>query len=40
MSRYRTQVREVANHNTVLSLALNNGCNAFLPVYDGGVDPS
>ena len=38
MSRYRTQVREVINRNVVVSLALEQGFNAFLPVYDGGVD--
>lgn len=38
MSRYRSQVREVINRNTVVSLALAQGFNAFLPVYDGGVD--
>ncbi|PZU56394.1 MAG: hypothetical protein DI547_16735 [Sphingobium sp.] len=38
MSRYRSQVREVINRNTVVSLALAQGYNAFLPVYDGGVD--
>lgn len=38
MSRYRTQVTEVINRNTVVSLALEQGFNAFLPVYDGGVD--
>jgi hypothetical protein len=38
MSRYRSQVREVINRNTVVSLALEQGFNAFLPVYDGGVD--
>jgi hypothetical protein len=38
MSRYRSQVREVINRNTVISLALDQGFNAFLPVYDGGVD--
>lgn len=38
MSRYRSQVREVINRNTVVSLALDQGFNAFLPVYDGGVD--
>jgi len=38
VSRYRTQVREVINRNTVVSLALEQGFNAFLPVYDGGVD--
>lgn len=38
MSRYRTQVREVINRNAVISLALDQGFNAFLPVYDGGVD--
>jgi hypothetical protein len=37
-SRYRSQVREVVNRNTVVSLALAQGFNAFLPVYDGGVD--
>src|ERR1039458_3467775 len=38
MSRYRSQIREVVNRNTVVSLALEQGFNAFLPVYDGGVD--
>ena len=38
MSRYRTQIREVINRNIVVSLALEQGFNAFLPVYDGGVD--
>lgn len=38
MSRYRSQIREVINRNTVVSLALAQGFNAFLPVYDGGVD--
>ena len=38
MSRYRTQVTEVINRNVVVSLALRQGFNAFLPVYDGGVD--
>lgn len=38
MSRYRSQVREVINRNIVVSLALERGFNAFLPVYDGGVD--
>jgi hypothetical protein len=38
MSRYRSQVREVINRNTVASLALAQGFNVFLPVYDGGVD--
>jgi len=38
MSKYRGQVREVINRNTVVSLALEQDFNAFLPVYDGGVD--
>ena len=38
MRRYRSQVREVINRYTVISLALDQGFNAFLPVYDGGVD--
>ena len=38
MNRYRSQVTEVINRNTVVSLALRQGVNAFLPVYDGGVD--
>ena len=38
MTQFRTQVREVINRNTVVSLALQQGFNAFLPVYDGGVD--
>jgi hypothetical protein len=36
--RYRTQVQEVINRHVVVSLALEQGFNAFLPVYDGGVD--
>lgn len=38
MNQYRSQVTEVINRNVVISLALRNGFNAFLPVYDGGVD--
>jgi len=38
MDRYRSQVIEVINRNTVVSLALDQGYNAYLPVYDGGVD--
>jgi hypothetical protein len=38
MSRYRSQVREVINRNTVVSLALEQGFNVFLPTYDGGID--
>jgi len=38
VSRYRSQVREVINRNIVVSLALAQGFNAFLPVYDSGVD--
>jgi hypothetical protein len=38
MSRFSSQVSEVINRNTVVSLALGQGFNAFLPVYDGGVD--
>jgi hypothetical protein len=38
MSRYRSQVTEVINRNIVASLALKQGFNVFLPVYDGGVD--
>lgn len=38
MSRYRSQVREVINRNALVTLALEHGFNAFLPVYDGGVD--
>lgn len=38
MSRYKSQVREVINRNALVSLALAKGYNAFLPVYDGGVD--
>ena len=38
MERHRSQIREVINRNTVVSLALQQGFNAFLPVYDGGVD--
>ncbi|WP_421380738.1 hypothetical protein ACOCG7_34425 (plasmid) [Paraburkholderia sp. DD10] len=38
MERHRSQISEVINRNTVVSLALEQGFNAFLPVYDGGVD--
>jgi hypothetical protein len=38
MSRYSSQVREVVNRNTVVSLALAQDFNVFLPSYDGGVD--
>jgi hypothetical protein len=38
MSRYRTQIKEVISRNIVISLALEQGFNAFLPVYDGGMD--
>lgn len=38
MNRYRSQVSEAINRNTVVSLALEQGFNVFLPVYDGGVD--
>lgn len=38
MSRYRAQISEAVNRNTVVSLALRKGFNAYLPVYDGGVD--
>ncbi len=38
LSRYRTQITEVINRNALVTLALQNGYNAFLPVYDRGVD--
>jgi hypothetical protein len=38
MNRQHGQVREVINRNVVVSLALEQGFNVFLPVYDGGVD--
>ena len=38
MNNYQNQVREVINRNTVVSLALEQGYNVFLPVYDGGID--
>lgn len=38
VSCYRRQIHEVTNHNAVISLALNRGLSAFLPVYDGGID--
>lgn len=38
MSRFRAQIREVINRNVVVTLALEQGFNAFLPVYDGGID--
>ena len=36
--RNATQITEVINRNTFVSLALADGFNAFLPVFDGGVD--
>ena len=36
--RYQTQIQEVVNRNSVVTLALNEGYNVFLPVFDGGVD--
>jgi hypothetical protein len=38
MSRFQSQVREAINRNTFISLALEQGYNVFLPVYDDGVD--
>jgi hypothetical protein len=38
MSRFHSQVREVINRNIFISLALEQGFNVFLPVYDDGVD--
>ncbi len=38
MAIHHSQIREVINRNIVISLALDQGFNAFLPVYDGGVD--
>lgn len=38
MNRYSGQIREVINRNSLVSLALARGYNAFLPVYDGGID--
>jgi hypothetical protein len=38
MTINHSQVREVINRNIVISLALEQGFNAFLPVYDGGVE--
>ena len=38
MSRFKAQVREVINRHAFVSLALDRGFNAYLPVYDGGID--
>jgi len=38
VKRYRSQIREAMNRNVVVTLALEQGFNAYLPVYDGGVD--
>jgi hypothetical protein len=38
MSRYAKQITEVINRNALVTLALARGYNAFLPVYDGGID--
>ena len=37
-SRFGWQITEVINRNTFVSLALAEGFNAYLPVYDGRVD--
>ena len=34
MTRFRAQIREVINRNTVVSLAMEKGFNAYLPVYE------
>jgi hypothetical protein len=36
--RLAGQIQEVVNRNTLVSLVLPTGYNAFLPVYDAGVD--
>lgn len=38
MDQHRGKRIEVINRNTIVSLALQQGFNAFLPVYDGGID--
>jgi hypothetical protein len=38
MDQHQGKRIEVINRNTVVSLALEQGFNAFLPVYDGGID--
>lgn len=38
LSRFRGQIAEVSNRNTFVSLALATGYNAYLPVYDAGID--
>lgn len=37
-SRYRTQIVEVINRQRLIAIALEKGYNAFVPVYDGGID--
>ena len=38
MSRYASQTREAINRNTVATLAMEQGFNVFLPIFDGGID--
>ena len=38
MTQFKSQIREVINRNAFVSLALEAGFNAYLPVYDRGVD--
>ena len=38
MKRYRSQSPRGDEPNVVVTLALERGLNAYLPVYDGGVD--
>lgn len=37
-SRFRSQITEVINRQRLIAIALERGYNAFLPVYDGGID--
>lgn len=38
MDNFKSQIQEVVNRNALVTIALKHGYNAFLPVYDGGVD--
>ena len=37
-NRFQSQITEVINRQRLIAIALERGYNAFLPVYDGGID--
>jgi hypothetical protein len=38
MTKLSSQIIEVINRNALVTVALNQGYNAYLPVYDQGID--